>query len=279
MNDNMQTPLTGGKHERNLGVDLLRIVAMWLICCQHIINRGGVYAATGESRLLLYPLWVLSTAGVNIYALISGWVTVTGRFRPARVAELWLQVFVLDLVLSTAGSLYNPDWMYPAMWRRNLMPLTQKAYWYFSAYVGVYALSPLLNRGLLALSKRQAAAMFWLVLLLFSVGATMGYAEQGDPFAVVSGFSVLWLLVLYVAGACLRLSRLTEKSPWWVLLLGAVLCVVLLTHFHDLFYRRDAAQFWKNQRGQLLKYTNPFMTGLAGGSWRTGPPGRLRARS
>lgn len=252
-----------GKQARNYGIDLLRIVAMWLICCQHIINRGGVYAATGESRQLLYPLWVLATVGVNLYALISGYVTVKGRFHPARAAELWLQVFVLDLVLSTAGELYNPDWMDPDMWRRNLMPLTQKAYWYFTAYMGVYALSPLINRGLLALNRRQSAAMFWLMLLLFSVGTTLGYAWQGDPYSIGSGYSVLWLLALYVMGACMRHGKLLEKTPWWVLLLGAVLCVLLLTHFHDLMNQKDVSQFWKDQRKQLLRYTNPFMTGLA----------------
>lgn len=251
------------KRQRNLGVDLLRIVAMWMICCQHIINRGGVYAAVGEQRQLLYPLWVLSTAGVNLYALISGYVGVNGRFHPARVAELWLQVFVLDLALSTAGSLYNPAWMDADMWRRNLMPLTQKAYWYFTAYVGVYALSPLVNRGILALNRRQTAGMFWLMLLLFSVGTTLGYAWQGDPYSISGGFSVLWLLALYVTGACMRHGKLLERVPWWVLLLGAALCILLLTHFHDLMYQRNVSQFWKDQRKQLLRYTNPFLTGLA----------------
>ena len=254
-----QAPAQG----RNLGLDLLRIVAMCMICCQHIINHGGVSAATGLHRRLLYPLWAAVTAGVNLYALISGYVMVNSRLHPARVAELWLQVLVLDVFLSVTGVAIDPTCMNEEMWVRSLMPLTQKPFWYFSAYVGVYAFSPLINRGILSLNRKQTKAMFWLMLLLFSLGATMGYAYQGDPYSISAGYSVLWLLALYVVGACMRHGKLLEKTPWWAILLTAVLCIVLLTHFYDLLSRNPLPEFWKNQRKQLLRYTNPLMTGFA----------------
>ena len=254
----------GIKPERNYGIDLLRIVAMWMICCQHIINRGGVYAAVGEQRQLLYPLWVLSTAGVNLYALISGYVGVNGRFHPARVAELWLQVFVLDLVLSTAGSLYNPAWMDADMWRRNLMPLTQKAYWYFTAYVGVYAFTPLINRGVQALNPKQCRALIWLMLALFSLGSAAGYSNQGDPWSIGGGYSVLWLLALYVTGACVRHSGFGQKAAWWKLALAAAACVLLSTLWREIVTAiPEPSPFWKNQRDPLLSYTNPMLAAFS----------------
>ena len=85
---------------RNLGVDALRCVSMLLIVCLHIMNRGGAIPGTAaRGALLLYPLRILASSAVNIYALISGYVMLRSRFRPARVLELWLQVWVINVVV------------------------------------------------------------------------------------------------------------------------------------------------------------------------------------
>ena len=246
----------------NLGIDLLRCAAMWMIACLHIINRGGVYTASlgnGGASEWLWPLRVVVACGVNIYALISGYVTVYGRFRPARVVELWLQVFFWNMVIAAFGELVQPHIM-DDFWIRYIFPLTQKCFWYFTAYVGVYAFSPLINRGIKALNPKQCAALIWVMLLLFSLGSAAGYSNQGDPWSIGAGYSVLWLLVLYVVGACVRHSGFLQKTAWWKLLLTAVLCVVLVCVYRQVILAHDTKDsFWKDQNSQLLYYTSPAL--------------------
>lgn len=249
---------------RNLGVDLLRCAAMWMICCLHIVNRGGVSGAvTGAAGSLLWPLRIFVNCGVNVYALISGYVTLTGRFRPARVVELWLQVFFWNLVIAAAGELIQPHIM-DDFWVRYLFPLTQKCFWYFTAYVGVYAFSPLINRGILALNPRQCRALIWLMLALFSLGSTLGYANQGDPWSIGAGYSVLWLLALYVVGACVRQSGFGQGISRRKLLLLMVLLTAVGSLYREfLIGMQDPNPFWKQQQDLLLHYTNPILALLS----------------
>ncbi len=260
MNNSIQKAERG----RNYGIDLLRIVAMWMIACLHVLNRGGVYsAAAPDVYVWLRPLQIVVLCGVNIYALISGYVTVYGRFRPSRVMTLWLQVLFWNLVIAAFGELMQPHIM-DDFWLRYCFPLTQKCFWYFTAYVGVYAFSPLINRGILALNTRQCRALFWAMLLLFSLGTNLGYANQGDPWGIVAGYNVLWLLVLYVMGACIRHGGLGKGLAGWQLLLIAVLCVTALSLMIDLLPAgSDASPIVKNLRKHFYDYHSPWLAGFS----------------
>ena len=246
------------KRERNLGVDLLRCLAMWMIACLHILNRGGVLGASSAGvRQWLAPLNILVNSGVNVYALITGYVTVRGRFRPARVAELWLQVFFWNMVLAAFGECVQPHIM-DDFWLRYIFPLTQKCFWYFTAYVGVYAFSPLINRGILALDPRQCRALIWMMLLLFSLGTLLGYLNQGDPWSIGAGYSVLWLLVLYVIGGCIRHSGFGSRIS-----AGKLLLILFLLVFGTAVFLQtvnavpDLKEFGKKLSNLLLYYTSP----------------------
>ena len=63
--------------QRNRGIDLLRMTAMWMVVILHILNKGGVLAAAaplfagqGTARLLETAAY----CAVNCYGLISAYV-------------------------------------------------------------------------------------------------------------------------------------------------------------------------------------------------------------
>ena len=260
----MSTKRNPSQQTRNPGVDALRCAAMLLIVCLHVMNRGGALPAGGSpAALLLYPLRVLASSAVNVYALISGYVLLRGRFRPARILALWLQVWVLNVVIGLIGDGINPEAMDTAFWIRYLFPFTQKAYWYFTAYVGVYAFSPLINRGIRALDRVRTVALLWMMLLLFSLCTTLGYLNQGDPYGIGKGYSVLWLLTLYTVGACVRQAELFRRTPAWRLLLVLLLCLGGMTWLYGLGYGSGAPAALRNLNGELLEYTSPLTTAVS----------------
>ena len=82
--------------ERNYGIDLLRIVAMFFICILHICGQAGAMLRVSGYTGSYYACWFLETAAycaVDIYGLISGFAGVDAKHRPSRLAELWLRVF------------------------------------------------------------------------------------------------------------------------------------------------------------------------------------------
>ena len=255
-----ETKISHGAN-RNLGVDALRCVAMLLIVCLHVMNRGGAIPSTrSTAALLLYPLRILASSAVNMYALISGYVMLRSKFRPARVMDLWLQVWVLNVVIGLVGNWINPGAMDEKFWIRYLFPFTQKAYWYFTDYVGVYAFSPLINRGIRGLTRVQAIAVLWIMLLLFSLGSTLGYLNQGDPYGIGGGYSVLWLLALYTAGACIRQSDFLRRTSALRLLAMLALTIVILTALFKILYLPGASKSVSELKGRLLEYTSPLIT-------------------
>lgn len=64
---------------RNYGIDLLRMVSMFLVAILHTLGQGGVIGVTGAGTASYAAVWFLETAAycaVNCYALISGYVSV-----------------------------------------------------------------------------------------------------------------------------------------------------------------------------------------------------------
>lgn len=63
--------------KRNYGIDLLRIVSMFMVVFLHILGGGGVLELDSLSGASYWTAWTLKTASycaVDIFAIISGYV-------------------------------------------------------------------------------------------------------------------------------------------------------------------------------------------------------------
>ncbi len=249
---------------RNLGIDLLRIVAMFLIAAVHVYNQGGVAAGLGGKFSLgfqmNYPMRLLCYTAVDLYALISGYVMLQGRFRPGRFLELWLQVVVIGLVecavwtaTSPAGTVTIENWM------SAIFPVLRYEYWYFSAYAGMFLLSPLLSRGLRSLSQAQARWMVRALFLVFSVCWIAGKSWDFDCFRLGSGYSALWLVVLFAMGGAMRRAGLFESTKTGTLAIGAVFCILVLWGLRDLLYLDMVPERIRDLGKLILNYCNPLL--------------------
>lgn len=229
--------LQKAKTERNLGIDLLRCVAMLAIVIIHLINQGGIGSAcpVGSAHYYTYQLLLLvCLCAVNVYALISGYVGMT--FQPRRWLALWLQVVFLSLVMCLVGEIIDRGSVSKETWLRAVLPVSQWGFWYFSAYTGLYLLLPVLQRGLDALSTRGLYFVIFAVFVGFSCTVSVGFYFRGtDPFALGSGYSPIWLICLYLLGSALRraqaLSRV--KTAWLLLtLMASTACLYLGAVFY-----------------------------------------------
>lgn len=73
-------------------------------------------------------------------------------------------------------------------------------------------------------------------IVLFCVIAGIGYSYQGDAFYLVGGYSVLWLLVLYVIGACLKKSGLFSRTNAWKLFAIMAVCLGATYAWHPVIW-------------------------------------------
>ena len=193
------------KKERNAGIELLRVLSMFMIVLLHCVSHTQLHTAISASAahsVSIYLPYGISQSAVNIYAMITGYVCLQSRHRPSRYVEIWLQVFALNAAFGLADIVKNGLRLKTLV--HCLFPVASGTFWYFSSYTLLFLCMSYLNRLLLSLSKQQ----FKKLLLIFAAVSTLAwlalYLFSQDVFATDTGYSPFWLMVLYCAGAYIK---------------------------------------------------------------------------
>ena len=122
--------------QRNFGLDLLRMAAMFLVAVLHVLGAGGVLDSAAPLSPDYMTAWLLETAAfcaVNCYALLSGFVGLGGKFRYANLALLWCQVAFYTLLIPVVFALARPGTVGEWALLRGFFPAMSNHYWYFTA--------------------------------------------------------------------------------------------------------------------------------------------------
>lgn len=135
------------------------------------------------------------------------------------------------------------------------MPVLFQRYWYFTAYFALYFTMPILNVGIQNIPRRLFEVSFGVLLFLLTV--CQQTVMVNNPFGTNSGYSYLWLIVLYCIGG--YLAKYQIKVPKMIAPAGIYAgCVAICW----------AAQFAMKQFGisvpeRLEGYNSPFVLGMA----------------
>ncbi len=205
------------EEKRNYGVDLLRIVSMFLIAMLHTLAQGGAMVRIIGDEGTYYALWFLETCAycsVDCYGLISGYVGVNSRFRPARFLELWFLVFFYQVLITGGFVLFAPHLVTSKNLYQTLFPVSWGTYWYFSAYAGLFVVMPFLNRMVNAMKDRELKGMALVLFVVFSAGTALPKVNGSDFLSLGGGYSFVWLVILYLLGAAIRRCSWKRHKNW-----------------------------------------------------------------
>ncbi len=206
---------------RNYGLDLLRILSMFFIVNLHVLGQGGAMARISSRPQTYYAVWFVETCAycaVDLYGMLSGYVGVDSKYRPARILELWAQVFFYSAGITLLYWIFAPGLLEEDSLWKAVFPVSWKTYWYFSSYVGVFVLMPYLNKMINSLSRREIRRLAVTLFLVFSVGTALPKVNGSDFLQLIGGYSFAWLLILYLFGACLKKMELRRWRRRWYLL-------------------------------------------------------------
>ena len=241
--------------KRNSGIDSLRILAMFFVVVIHILGLGGIIeTSSGAEHLTATVLKAMVYCAVNCYAMISGYVMYSDTDKPYRYSKyinIWLQVLFYSFVITLIAFLFFNE-NHTITWMgllKSAFPVSTNAYWYFTAYTGLFFVAPWLNRLTRTLNHKQMHGLILTVFILFSC-----YESVFGQFGLERGLSFGWLVVMYLFGVwvkkCNILCRM--KSGWAVLIY--VLCGVVSGAF---------MVYSPHKKELLMMYTSPTMVLMA----------------
>ena len=188
------------KHEKNYGIEWLRILSMYMVAVLHTLGQGGILGSFKQGDLSFSIAWFLETAAfgaVDCFALISGYVGYHSHFRYKKGLRLWFQTFFYTLGITIVFAIFMPEAVTNDQWIAAFFPIMKKQYWYMTAYAGLFILIPILNRAIVNLSGRELLKICIAIFLVFSLIPTL---LNETVFGLGGGYSAIWLLLLYICG-------------------------------------------------------------------------------
>ncbi len=200
LNNNINTNKFKNK-ERNLGIDLMRIIAMYSIVIDHIIIHGRLlikYKKYSTIKLLL----ILCFWHINSFALISGIVGYK-RYKYSNLLYLWVcVVFYSSIIYFFFKILFSNNLVNIVNLKYKTInlffPAIMRSYWYFTEYFCLYLFIPIINKGILYLNKLEIKIIIKNLLILFIIIKNF---INPNSLNFNSGYSFIWLLILYIVGA------------------------------------------------------------------------------
>lgn len=147
------------KKSRNCAFDIARIVAMFLIVCSHFLGHGGfIRNMTGANFVFGRILTSLFNPSVNLFVLIGAYFTCTSKkLKWQRLAKLYAQVWIYGMTLFVVFLCIQGVESFSVEWLlSSIFPVVCGKYWFFSAYIFMMLVSPLLNIVIERIKKKDA---------------------------------------------------------------------------------------------------------------------------
>lgn len=249
---------------RVIGVDVAKIVAMVLVVAIHVNGSGLPYVGDGKPSIY-YTLTktfigAVAMACINIFAIASGYVGIASSFKLSRIVKLWFQVVFTGLAVLIFLDGFTGIRVTMLDYLKACIPIAKGQYWYMTAYFMLCFIMPILNMGIKSMEKKHLA---FLLMLMLGIICGESLVCSGGALGVNSGYSFEWLVVLYVAGAYIRLYNppLASGLALAVCICG---CAMIAGWMPGLLGKLHLTQVLKVPRlFDFGGYTSPFTVAIA----------------
>ncbi len=224
---------------RNSSIELLRILAMFLVLVQHANFLGIGCPNTNDcinnpaNTLARFFIQSLSIVAVDVFVLISGWFGIKPNIK--KICSLIFQVLFFTVsILIIHMVIYGYSSISPGAILKSFM--ITKCYWFVKSYICLFILSPILN---LFVEKASRKTLGLVLIGFFTFQTIYGWTDSAPEFFY--GYSVISFVGLYLLARYLRLypSHLIPRRAICLmvylslsLILAASAWLLVKTNFH-----------------------------------------------
>lgn len=215
--------------QRQSNIELLRIIAITMVLMLHYNLHGLHPDVLSSNPAFSWPslegnlIESFCIAAVNVFVLISGYFSIKLSVRS--VLNLYIRCFMIGTVTYLAYILLSGDAISLSAIGGRFMAFTHNHWWFVISYIGLMAISPILNAGCEALSKKT----YLYVLAMLSV-AMIYFGWYKHLEMTYNGYSLIHFFYLYIIARYIKLhvnEQNVRKYRWvwfalYVLLVGVM---------------------------------------------------------
>jgi surface polysaccharide O-acyltransferase-like enzyme len=188
--------------KRESNFELLRIIAMIGIILFHYSDHGcndiSFENALSINVAFEYVTRIGGGVGNCIFMLLTGYFMSQSKFRINKLLKIWGEVFFYSFFSYIVAVWIKVTYFTKTDFLTSLLPITSNQYWYFTSYVIILIMSPLINLALERVDKKMTVAFILALFYFFSVMPTLGFGHttSNDRIGVMA--------LLYCIGAFIR---------------------------------------------------------------------------
>lgn len=203
--------------QRNSSIEMLRIIAMFMILMSHFIGHNGydvLKLPLGPERIFFQLVMRSGGAiGVVIFFSISAWFFLdreqTIKSNLKRVWIMERELLFWSLILVTFYLVFDRADLGMKLMVKSVMPLSMGVWWYATAYAIFLALLPFLSKGLKALGREYHLKLAATVLVIW--GLTSFIPEM---IGINDGFLGFIYLFILISAYKWYMKPFTTKQVW-----------------------------------------------------------------
>lgn len=206
---------------RQSNFELLRIISMFLILLGHCFEHTTWPNTSNILSNILININKLSCIGLTCFMLITGYFQCNNTRKNKNIIILSIQTLFYSLIFTLIFYFIDIKEINVSLIDilTSFFPIIFKKYWFITAYIIIYIISPYLNKFIQTLSKEDYKKFLLILTIIFTIIPTITTSNIGLS-------ETSYLIYLYFMGAYIKLHY-TKKIPKRKYLIISIICVLL----------------------------------------------------
>ena len=218
------------KQKRKSNFELLRIIAILLIISFHYVYKSEYnFQELNYNSFIVKMFYFFGELGVNLFVLITGYFLVNGKFSMKKLIKLILEIsfyfnasMFLLMLLVKGNLLIAIKILYYA--------LVINIYWFATAYILLYIISPYLNILIHNMKKGEYQKLLIIAIFIWSIIPTFLVIINNSTEEILYFNRFIWLVIMYLLGAYMRkysIKIFNKLSNTIIIALSSFLIMIL----------------------------------------------------
>ena len=147
--------------------------------------------------------------------------------------SFWLQIIFYTISITLIFAFFSKLSVNTSDWFSAFTPISHGQYWYMSCYFALMLVAPFINQAILTIKQELLLPIVIGGFVYFSIIPTI---FKQDSLGLWGGYSVLWMILLYMIGAIINRLEFANRFKVWQVA-GIIILLTSLTFLlHSLGY-------------------------------------------